>query len=122
MKGFLVIITLICIVGTVFCGLQAKEYIELGFNKYEVYVNTDSFFGQKNSYVGGDAYNYIINGTYFTAFSVLGVAFGLGAFISFSLAVFCIVKFYEIHQKDLMKAKDEELIEKIDKISTLLIS
>lgn len=35
-----------------------------------------------NAYVGGDAYNYIINGTYFTAYSVLGV----GAFIIATIA------------------------------------
>lgn len=32
-----------------------------------------------NAYVGGDAYNYIINGTYTTAFFVLAVGFFLGA-------------------------------------------
>lgn len=40
-----------------------------------------------NAYVGGDAYNFIINGTYFTAFSVLGTGSILIAMISRTAAV-----------------------------------
>ena len=32
-----------------------------------------SEYSRKNVYVGGDAYNYIINGTYFTGYMVLSV-------------------------------------------------
>ena len=44
-----------------------------GIYKYSVYENYESSFLQKkNAYVGGDAYNYIINANYFTGWSVLG--------------------------------------------------
>lgn len=41
----------------------------LGFNKLLVYNN--STYRSVNAYVGGDAYNYIINGNYATAYFVL---------------------------------------------------
>lgn len=48
-----------------------------GFYKiyvYENYSDEDYLIGQsKNAYVGGDAYNYIINGTYATAYFVLAL-------------------------------------------------
>lgn len=49
----------------------------MGFYKMYAYTNFDSgdypalSEGNVNSYVGGDAYNYIINGTYSIAFFVL---------------------------------------------------
>ena len=52
--------------------------IGIGFYKHLAYENSEySYRDEVNAYVGGDAYNYIINGTYFTAYSVLGV----GSFI-----------------------------------------
>lgn len=61
-----------------------KGYDKMSFD-YEDY---------KNAYVGGDAYNYIINGTHATAFFVLAVGFlisgilcMIGSFIVSSLSV-----------------------------------
>lgn len=59
----------------------------------EHYYNSD--YSSKNAYVGGDAYNYIINGTYFTGYSVIGSAGMLGAVILFSNAVMLTVKIKE---------------------------
>lgn len=63
--------------------------IGIGFHKHLSYNNPngDSYSynddeDEVNAYVGGDAYNYIINGTYFTAYSVLGA----GAFIIATIA------------------------------------
>lgn len=51
-------------------------FFYLGFDKKNNYNNPDSEYtygsDYVNSYVGGDAYNYIINGTYFTAYAVMG--------------------------------------------------
>ncbi|MEB2280790.1 hypothetical protein LAV73_12370 [Lysinibacillus xylanilyticus] len=48
--------------------------ISMGFYKLCIYENNDSFrSSSKNVYVGGDAYNYIINGTYATSYFVLAV-------------------------------------------------
>jgi uncharacterized membrane protein YvbJ len=55
-----------------------------GFYKYLSY-DSGEYNDPVNAYVGGDAYNFIINGTYFTAFSVIGGVFILGAFILYSV-------------------------------------
>ncbi|MGE8037771.1 hypothetical protein B1B04_12410 [Lysinibacillus sp. KCTC 33748] len=52
--------------------------IGMGFYKMFVYesADEDSYFSSKeniNAYVGGDAYNYIINGTYTTSYFVLAL-------------------------------------------------
>ena len=53
-------------------------FIGLGFHKMFAYNNPDGRIGEAvNAYVGGDAYNYIINANYATAY--------------FALAVFCAV-------------------------------
>lgn len=48
----------------------------LGFHKMFVYNNTEGIYldEAKNAYVGGDAWNYVINGTYSIAFFVLFAA------------------------------------------------
>ncbi len=38
-----------------------------GYDKITNYYNSDYSMLNKNAYVGGDAYNYIINGTYAAA-------------------------------------------------------
>lgn len=60
----------------------AAGSIAMGFYKMFVYRNTSSdseyFIStdlNKNAYVGADAYNYIINGTYTTSYFVLGLIF-----------------------------------------------
>lgn len=48
--------------------------IGLGFYKMMVYENYDSYVLESiNAYVGGDAYNIIINAIYFAGYSVLGI-------------------------------------------------
>ena len=48
-------------------------FVSLGFYKKNVYENGEySWSQQKNAYVGGDAYNYIINANYFTGYIDLG--------------------------------------------------
>jgi hypothetical protein len=46
-----------------------------GYDKMANYKNSDYSSLNVNAYVGGDAYNYIINGTYATGFFVLGIGF-----------------------------------------------
>lgn len=48
-------------------------FMYLGYYKANVYVGTD-FSLTVNAYVGGDAYNYIINANYATGYYVLGSA------------------------------------------------
>ncbi|MDN4494921.1 hypothetical protein [Ureibacillus aquaedulcis] len=50
--------------------------LAMGFYKMFIYENSDSYFEESiNTYVGGDAYNYIINGTYTVAYFVLALVF-----------------------------------------------
>ena len=50
----------------------ASCFLGRGFYVKNVYENSEySFVDTKNAYVGGDAYNYIINGTYFSGFMAL---------------------------------------------------
>ena len=60
----------------VICIIIGIIMVSIGFYKHLVYENS-SYRDEVNVYVGGDAYNYIINGTYFTAYAVLG----MGSFI-----------------------------------------
>ena len=51
-----------------------------GIDKMTNYYNSENFPSLNvNAYVGGDAYNYIINGTYATAFFVLTAMFVMSA-------------------------------------------
>ena len=50
-------------------------FTAIGFYKMFVYENNDYGYNLKNAYVGGDAYNYIINGTHSIAFFILGMGF-----------------------------------------------
>lgn len=64
--------------GAAISYIIALFFIGLGFHKIFVYENPDSILrAGRNVYVGGDAYNYIINANYATAY--------------FALAVFCAV-------------------------------
>lgn len=50
-------------------------FLSQGFDYKDNYYNDDYF--SVNAYVGGDAYNYIINGTYFTGYVVISSATAL---------------------------------------------
>lgn len=60
------------------CYIISAVFIGLGFHKLYVYSNPDSFILESsNAYVGGDAYNYIINTGYATSFFVLATLFAI---------------------------------------------
>ena len=59
-----------------------------GFYKYWYYDNSEGFAATPvNAYVGGDAYNYIINANYMIAFFVLALIFVVIANHLFKMAV-----------------------------------
>lgn len=56
-------------------AIIASVFFLKGYNVKNNYYNSENFSRlNKNAYVGGDAYNYIINGTYFTGYLVIGSA------------------------------------------------
>lgn len=66
MKNLLVWISI-----TAFC--LGTYFFIVGKDKKDNYHYSEySYKSNHNAYVGGDAYNYIINGNYFTGFMVLG--------------------------------------------------
>ena len=100
MKTFLVLIGLLAIIASAFFFYQA-------YDKYTNYYNSEVLTSlQKNAYVGGDAYNYIINGTYFTGFSVLGVG-------SLLLGMLCIGIAYLSSQMKESKVELQSIFKKI---------
>lgn len=53
-------------------------FLYMGFDKIYSYDNGELYpYTYHNAYVGGDAYNYIINGNYATAFFVLTLTFAM---------------------------------------------
>ena len=59
------------------CVIFAK-----GFDVKDNYYSSENYPSlNMNAYVGGNAYNYIINGTYFAGYSAIGSAAALGAVI-----------------------------------------
>ena len=60
-----------CVLGVVFFGMAVDKKVNYNNPDEEYSIYEDDI----NAYVGGDAYNYIINGTYFTAYSIIGIGF-----------------------------------------------
>lgn len=49
-----------------------------GYDKMHNYYSSETFYSlNRNAYVGGDAYNYIINAGYSTAYYVLAIGFAI---------------------------------------------
>lgn len=61
-----------CRVIAVFFIIIGLVLIYNGFDKKDAYYYSEYSSLNKNAYVGGDAYNYIINANYFTGYVVLG--------------------------------------------------
>lgn len=55
--------------------LVAIVFIGIGFHKILAYENSEYSLSKINVYVGGDAYNYIINSSYAIAYFVLALLF-----------------------------------------------
>lgn len=64
---------------SIICYILSLVSILFGLYKMFVYAGT-SLRHPINAYVGGDAYNYIINANYATAFFVLGIFFVIVGF------------------------------------------
>ena len=65
------------IVAAVISFILSVIMIYKGYDKMTNYYISEYSSISTNAYVGGDAYNYIINGTYATSFFVLATMFSL---------------------------------------------
>lgn len=61
--------------------IAAIVFSYYGYDKAHNYHKGYSEYSSTNSYVGGDAYNYIINSNYATGYYVLSMGFMLGGVI-----------------------------------------
>lgn len=65
-------------------SVAAVFSLGVGFDKMHNYVSADSYREEPhNAYVGGDAYNYIINGTYAGAYFSLSAGFLVSSTLCF---------------------------------------
>ena len=63
----------ILIIISVALFIRGGMFINVGFDKKNNYYSSEDYSNLNvNAYVGGDAYNYIINSNYFTGYLVLG--------------------------------------------------
>jgi len=67
--------------------LSSSFFFYESYDKYNNYMNSENYsMINENVYVGGDAYNYIINSNYFSGFNILGIGTVLLSFICFGFA------------------------------------
>lgn len=67
---------IILLVAALVFYMIAGVFFYKGHDKMTNYYNSESFYSlNRNAYVGGDAYNYIINGNYATGFFTLATGF-----------------------------------------------
>lgn len=89
-------------------GYDGMTNYENSSYDYENYEILGDYEDNKNAYVGGDAYNYIINGTHATAFFVLAVGFLISG-------ILCIIGSFIVNSLSL--TNDDRY--KLDQINTL---
>ena len=70
-------LTIFCILLGIVVICFGIFFMYKGFDVKNNYTNLDDYLLYENAYVGGDAYNYIINGTYFIGYMVLSIGFYL---------------------------------------------
>lgn len=63
----------VCIIVSIVLLILSIICIFIGFDKMFNYHNSETYTSKnRNAYVGGDAYNYIINANYFSGYTSLG--------------------------------------------------
>jgi hypothetical protein len=71
--GYMKQAVVFCVLVALVLFIVSGVFFYQAYDKYANYSNSEySWSTQHNVYVGGDAYNYIINAGYFSAFSTLG--------------------------------------------------
>ena len=82
-KIIIFIVTIILAILSIVLVVKGLEFIKDGFDvKENYYYSSDYSLLNKHAYVGGDAYNYIINANYFTGYMVIGCSCIICAIIS----------------------------------------
>lgn len=92
------------------CYTITLIFIALGFSKIYNYSNPEEDYLSEdliNAYVGGDAYNFIINANYATGYFILGLIFAL-----VGTTIFIIDTMEKLHNSDQKVELDNSVVEK----------
>lgn len=99
------------------CGSGIMAYY--GRDKMVNYYSSELYSSlNKNAYVGGDAYNYIINGTYATSYFVLALLFAVlavGFIVAGYLDKLATLKENSIQVHDIVNETENEQIDEESK-------
>jgi hypothetical protein len=77
MKTSQIIFIVLAVISFILAGVMVNQ----GMDKINNYYNSEDYsFMNENAYVGGDAYNYIINANYATGYYVLALIFVVSGF------------------------------------------
>lgn len=98
---------------SVLFAILSGVFAYLGYDKLTNYYSSENFSSlNQNAYVGGDAYNYIINGTYFSGFMAICAGCLIAATILFCFARYLGIKDSEAilqsSSNEQIQAKDNE--------------
>ena len=93
------------IILAVICIIASGVFFGKGNNVKNEYYNSEYSTLNKNAYVNGDAYNYIINGTYFTGYSVIASAMLICGMILISNSIVITIKIKEYEWEEMSKKK-----------------
>ncbi len=93
------------IILAVICIIVSGVFFSKGNNVKNEYYNSEYSTLNKNAYVNGDAYNYIINGTYFTGYSVIASAMLICGMILISNSIVITIKIKEYEWQEMEKKK-----------------
>jgi hypothetical protein len=97
---------------SIIASIVSFWFFRMGWYKMTVYRNSESsFVDNKNAYVGGDAYNYIINGTYSTSYFVLAIG-------SLLLAAVCTLIYVHIDSQCEILKQNERIVQLLEKQQT----
>lgn len=88
---------------------SSDNLISAGYDVKNNYYNSEAFPSlNENAYVGGDAYNFIINGTYFAGYMAIGGAKLVGAVICAVSGVLLLIKAIFIVQPPKEKGRSKD--------------
>lgn len=101
--------TALLVIATVFY-LISGIMLYNGYDKMTNYYNSEYFPSNNvNAYVGGDAYNYIINGNYATGFFVLAAGFMVAGTICLSSGLIVgLINETDIRQAEIPDTQSDE--------------
>lgn len=89
------------------CFLLFAIMVYKGYDKMTNYDNPESILREStNAYVGGDAYNYIINGTYATAYYVLAAGFFISGIICIIGSMIFSVETVSVKNTDILSSSN----------------